>query len=390
MSAITLPTKRKRGGQSPETAIIYDAGLQSFSKDLERIDSTLDFKVCGRGWCYLLEGENLIDKSQFDYVEKLIVDCRKIGYLPLSFCLEDSSRVFHNVESIDYPLDKQIGFVESVVESMLKTYKPYSLWNNQKYYVQMVVEKVDLRSLFNKLCEDYCIPIANGKGWSDIDLRGKMINRFKANEENGRIPVLLYCGDFDPGGFHISKFLKSNICELEAATGWRPDNLIIDRFGLNFDFIQNNKLIWIENLVTSSKEKKDLNDPKNEEHYKDYVQSYLEKYCELDIDSDGLPKTYRNESISKKDKSKGNVDEKIYLKRKPRKVEANALLKVPEIARSLCKEAILKYVNQDKVNEYHKEMDEIRSKLRAGVNSRLDMRSNERQAQKEEGLEDAA
>ena len=126
-----------------------------------------------------------------------------------------------------------------------------------------------------------------------------------------------------------------------------------------------------------------MNDPRNDEHYKDYVQSYLEKYCELDLDSNGFVKTYRNESISKKSRG-NNPDEKIYLKRIPRKVEANALLKVPEIARSLCKEVILKYVNQDNVNEYHKEIDDYRKKLRAGVYSRLDKRSDERNEQRKE------
>ena len=62
---------------------------------------------------------------------------------------------------------------------------------------------------------------------------------FRDNLEAGQIPVVLYCGDFDPVGLQISDTLHANITQLAAAVGWQPDNLIIDRFGLNIDWIAN-------------------------------------------------------------------------------------------------------------------------------------------------------
>jgi hypothetical protein len=43
--------------------------------------------------------------------------------------------------------------------------------------------------------------------------------------------VLLYCGDHDPGGLHLSDHLRSNFGDLSGAVGWGPENLIIERFG---------------------------------------------------------------------------------------------------------------------------------------------------------------
>jgi hypothetical protein len=68
--------------------------------------------------------------------------------------------------------------------------------------------------------------------------------------------VLLHCGDHDPGGLHISDFLRSNLADVSVATAdwenrnnpdidylsrepWDPNaaNLHIDRVGLNYDLV---------------------------------------------------------------------------------------------------------------------------------------------------------
>ena len=51
-------------------------------------------------------------------------------------------------------------------------------------------------------------------------------------------------------GLHISEFLRSNLEDMARAVGWSPDNLVIDRFGLDYDFIERHGLTWIENLAT--------------------------------------------------------------------------------------------------------------------------------------------
>jgi hypothetical protein len=85
------------------------------------------------------------------------------------------------------------------------------------------------------------------------------------------------------------------------------------RFGLNADFIEANGLTWIEGLEASSGG--DLANPRHKEHKKAYVQDYLQKFG-------------------------------------ARKVEANTLVVRPEQGRQLCRDAILKYIDQDGIAEY--------------------------------------
>src|SRR5262249_30751477 len=118
----------------------------------------------------------------------------------------------------------------------------FSFWGDLDVYVQMTVEKVDLKSLFAPICAEFRVATTNISGWNDINSRIAIMRRFAHWERLGKRIVLLHCGDHDPGGLHISEFLRSNFEDLAKAASWHPRNLEIDRFGLNYSFIQAQRL----------------------------------------------------------------------------------------------------------------------------------------------------
>ncbi|MDD2869745.1 hypothetical protein [Neomegalonema sp.] len=305
MSLLTLP-RRPRGRLSAAKAEEYAATRAAFCKAILEIRSRLDFSIGSRGWCYILE-EHGLNKGDFDAAQALITDCRKTGELPLDICAEDDAREFINLEHIDKttPEDEAAAAIDYISRAHT-TYRPFSFWRFQEFYVEALVEKADLKSLFAPVCREFNVPLANGRGSSDLNSRAAMMRRFTEHEAAGRQCVLLYAGDHDPAGLRISDFLLKNLADLSGATGWSPDRLIVDRFGLNDDFIAAHKLTWIENLETGSGGR--LDDPRHPDHAKSYVQDYLRKFG-------------------------------------ARKVEANALVTRPEAGRRLCREAILKYVD---------------------------------------------
>jgi hypothetical protein len=320
---ISLPTIRK-GRRTKTDENKYQYELISFCLALKEIQSSLEFQVSSRGWCYLLE-EYGLSKGDFDKAQKLINDCRKSGKLPLDICAEDNGRIAEGIDEIDSDIEYYASdWVDYVRYKLSTTYNPYYFSDFQDYYLELVVEKIDLKGIFRPVCEEFHIPFANCKGWDDMNSRAAMMRRFQAWESNGKQCVLLYCGDHDPGGFHISDKIKKNLTDLRNAVGWSPDHLIIDRFGLNYDFIQKNNLTWIDNLETSSKER--LDNPNHNDFKKDYVQNYLKQF--------GV-----------------------------RKVEANALVTRVEEGRRLFKDAVLKYINLDGIDSYNEATKEARSRL---------------------------
>jgi len=294
--------------------------LVEFAKEIKEISGIIGFKVSARGWCYQLEQNRLIDKSEFDKVESLINKCRQKGILPIDFTAEEEGRRFSGVITPD--TETPIEDLRYWIENALTTEERYQpdWWGEEEYYIQMVVEKIDLKTLFKPICEKYKIPIATSKGWSSMLQRAIYAKRFKKAEEQGLKPLLLYCGDHDPDGLRISDFLRKNLNDLKdivwtnGLDGYDPTNLKIKRFGLNFDFIERHNLTWINNLITGTKKKSlkgiGLDNPKHPNHNMPYVQEYIKKI--------GV-----------------------------RKCEANAIVIIPKIARKFVDFTIKRYLGMD-------------------------------------------
>lgn len=329
---IVIP-KRKPGAQSARAKEVYEAEVEAFCAAIIEIRSNLDFAVSSRGLCYILESHGLA-KGDFDIGQKFINECRKSGRLPLNICAEDTRRSAHNLEEIDNadPEEEGKDLIQGLREAH-ETYFPFSFWDDKDHYIEVMVEKIDLRSLFGPICKEYCIPISNAVGWSDLNQRRRIMKRFAKWEAKGKQCVLLYCGDFDPAGLVISDFLRSNMKEIEDAVKWSPDNLIIKRFGLSYEFIIEQGLTWIDNLETSSG-KYPLNDRRHADHKKPYVQNYLKRY--------GV-----------------------------RKVEANALVVRTQEGRELCRAAINQYVSEDAPEDYRRTMEPKGEELRQIIETAL-------------------
>lgn len=314
-----------------------EENLKRFARQLIDLSDQIGFKVSSRGWCYQLESARLINKDQFDRVEDVINKCRKRGILPIDFVAEEEGRQFSGVEyeTNESPLEFLKGYLSSPMDCH-QWYTP-NWWDGEEYYIQMLVEKIDLKTLFTPVCQKYHIPIATSKGWSSMLQRAAYARRFKEAEDNGLKCVLLYCGDHDPDGLRISDFIKSNLSDIEnvrwenGERGYDPENLIIQRFGLDAAFIRRFQLTWIDNLITGSG--KNLASPTHKNFKMPYVQDYIKTFG-------------------------------------ARKCEANAIVPLPTEARNLVEDAIISFLERNAIARFNakradikKEMDRIRNKV---------------------------
>jgi hypothetical protein len=317
--------RRPRGRPSVAAEERYQAEVAEFCQKIRETRSRLDFSVSARGWGYILEGEGIITKGDLDGAERLINEYRKDGLLPLDICAVDETRVADCLERIDDTTAlEEAECVFDHVRSAHMNWTPFSFWEDLDVYIEIGVEKIDLKNLFKPICKQFRTPITNIKDWYDINARAAMMERFASWEAKGKQCVLLLCGDHDPRGLSISSFMRSNLADLAKTVGWSPENLVIERFGLNYDFIRDQGLLWIDNLETWSGKR--LDDPRHPDHWKEYVQGYLRQY--------GV-----------------------------RRVEANALVVRPEAGRALCGQAILRYVPAEAVEEYEAKLEAARAEL---------------------------
>jgi hypothetical protein len=114
----------------------------------------------------------------------------------------------------------------------------------------------------------------------------------------------------------------------------QKDVLIIDRFGINPDFIRRELLTWIHGLSTGNPNTPNLADPRHPQHHHADVQAYLKKYG-------------------------------------ARKVEASALVVKPEAARDVCRDAILRYVDGSRIPEFERHEAQQQALVQAEIQHML-------------------
>ena len=254
------------------------AELERFAEFMKQLSADSPYQWSSRGWCYVMENLGVITKGEFDRVEGIINECRKKGILPIDFTTPDDSRAFEGLvtPSTKSPTENFVELLRYTIDGI--GFSP-DYWQGEEYYIEMLVEKKDLKTLFQPVCEEYHIPIANSRGSSDINTRAAMAWRFQKAENLGLTPVLLVCGDFDPYGLLITDVLHKNFVQIEKGTGWYPETLVVDRFGLNLDFIQANNLTWIDNLISGS-ERNMANDYGRNPIITKYIDAYGVRKCE--------------------------------------------------------------------------------------------------------------
>jgi hypothetical protein len=323
-----------------------DAAYRSFADQLQALADNADFDLSARGWCYILE-EHGLTKDQFDTAEARINTCRKEGWLPLDFTADDSARGPQGDDGArcDYPVPEELGFIwEEQIQAHLESYAPLRWVDFQRYYVEVGVEKVDLVGLNMPVCREFRAMVSNFRGDVDINAKARMYQRFQQAAERGQQTVLLLEGDHDPKGLQIHGYMLNQFLELQGlafADGtrltWDPRELIIVRFGLNADFITEQGLSRIPNLITGTG--RDLTDPDHPDHGKPYVQDYLHRFCARD--AGGRWRGW--------------------------KCEANALVTRTDAGRELMRAALRPYVDLDGMRRYQEAVEKARAELRAAL-----------------------
>jgi hypothetical protein len=173
MKCILLP-RRSRGAQSAAAKDIHDRALSEWCQEIIRIAGTMDYKIGARDWCYVLEVAGSLTKGEFKVAEKLITACRKDGHLPVDICGNDNGRPTANLKFIDRTsVGEEAEDIIVRIKNAHLNYHPFSLWENQNYFVQMAVEKMGVYSLFEKPTGEFDVPLVNIGGWATSTVASK-------------------------------------------------------------------------------------------------------------------------------------------------------------------------------------------------------------------------
>ncbi len=129
------------------------------------------------------------------------------------------SFVDNDRESIGYTasdktiLETEIETAKDQIKNWMNQYKK-NRWENQLYYPEVFIEKKALQGVFKPICTKNEVALNPCKGYPSLTFLNDAFFRFKHARDQGKRPIILYFGDYDPSGEDIPRSIEENIKKL--------------------------------------------------------------------------------------------------------------------------------------------------------------------------------
>jgi hypothetical protein len=139
------------------------------------------------------------DKSSYTQLTDIVARGRIAGHILWSSVEDetrptDEHRAFWNTRQ----------FFDQEIENLLKGYWR-NLQQSQPHHVEIVAEKLTVRSLLQEVAKQYCIPLTISRGISSLPPKKAIVDRF-GRSKKGKL-ILLVVSDLDPAGRTIAEDL---------------------------------------------------------------------------------------------------------------------------------------------------------------------------------------
>lgn len=172
---------------------------------------------------YQLVAADMIPNSEKSYknLGALINDARLAGLVDW-FAIIDRTRNLRGLISDDSP--------EEAIQKVANSYH-LDKWENQKYHVEVWVEKDALAGIIGQICNRLDVDYFSCRGYTSQSEMWRAARRLVHYQERGKQNVILHLGDHDPSGIDMSR----DIIERMQLFGADP---IFKRLALNMDQIQ--------------------------------------------------------------------------------------------------------------------------------------------------------
>jgi hypothetical protein len=188
---------------------------------------------------YALVSKNIIPNTKTAYkgLSSAFVKARQEGIVKWSWLADEgrdieegeNNYVWKPEQYADSRMERAIDDLKRVLEG--STYFSYPKWMNQQYYVEVWIEKNALRATFKNYIQDFNITLVPSRGYSSWTFLKEANDRIRRNA-NGKTPLILYFGDFDPTGEDIERFLR------DSMNGFFGLVLEVKRIGVTKDQIE--------------------------------------------------------------------------------------------------------------------------------------------------------
>lgn len=155
---------------------------------------------------YQLVSKGIIENttSRYTMLSNLLKNARLENEIPWE-TMEDRGRIFEDHTGF---IDKS-SFINNELYWFLNGYKK-NLLSDQDRAIEIWIEKDALRTVFNKVAENFSIPVVVCRGFSSISFIKNYVDRIQKHKYS-KFPTILYYGDLDPSGWQMPITLRETL-----------------------------------------------------------------------------------------------------------------------------------------------------------------------------------
>lgn len=164
------------------------------------------YRMTLRQLYYQLVAQNIVVNKLASYqkLSGLLTDARMCGLVDWDF-IEDRVRV--------RKMASQWDNISDLMDSAINAYRR-PRWNDQEYYIEVIVEKNALIGVLDPICREYHISIFPNVGYGSTTVIHELAERFE--EHADKKCILLYFGDHDPSGEDMVRDIRSRLITFEV------------------------------------------------------------------------------------------------------------------------------------------------------------------------------
>lgn len=115
-----------------------------------------------------------------------------------------------NTDYFETDVEDKIQQAKNQVKAWMVNYSK-NRWENQEFYPEVLIEKKALQGVFEGVCRKNAVALGACKGYPSLTFLNDLKERMKDAEYDGKIPVIIYFGDYDPSGEDIPRSISANL-----------------------------------------------------------------------------------------------------------------------------------------------------------------------------------
>ena len=153
------------------------------------------------------------DTKHYKKVVSAMIKTRWDGLLNFDDFVDHDRETIGKTEADETIYDDKVVEAKQQLRLWMKNYNK-NRWENQDNYVEVFIEKKALIGAFSNVCKKHKVALNPCKGYPSLTFLYDASERFKNAVNDGKEPIILYFGDYDPSGEDIPRSIQSNLSSM--------------------------------------------------------------------------------------------------------------------------------------------------------------------------------